>query len=220
MNPPPFDSLNAIKNWLTEAEAVPLPQPQPQGLSAQERQELKKVERAMAQLAELGFPIPPEMTAKQKQLAERVVPEAPEPEVSLMLPELERLCDDLSGISKRARTLRDRVRTTATANGPRRHYPVSPFDLLEADLLSTEDRLELQWSRESDIYEGRLEADGSIRANTQDGWMQFRSLSTAAQHISGRPQNGWQHWRRVNDDGSKTPLEAIRDQYLRERGQL
>jgi hypothetical protein len=174
----------------------------------------------MAQLAELGFPIPPEMTTKHKQLAERVVPEAPEPEAALMLPELERLCDDLSGISKRARTLRDSVRATASANGPRRHYPVSPFDLLEADLLSTEDRLELQWSRESDVYEGRLEADGSIRANTQDGWMQFRSLSTAAQHISGRPQNGWQHWRRVNDDGSRTPLEAVRDQYLRERGQL
>ncbi len=220
MTPPLSDHLNAITNWLKEAEAIPLPEPQPQGLTAQERQELKKVERAMAQLTELRIPIPEEMTVKHKELAERAVPERPEPEAALMLPELESLCDDLSDISKRARTLRDRVRATSAPNGPRRHYPVSPFDLLEADLLSTEDRLELQWSRESDVYEGRLEADGSIRANTHDGWMQFRSLSTAAQHISGRPQNGWQHWRRVNDDGSRTPLEDIRDQYLRERGQL
>jgi hypothetical protein len=94
------------------------------------------------------------------------------------------------------------------------------LDLIEAGLLSTEDRLELQWVNHGNIFEGRLESDGSIRANTQDGWMQFRSLSTAAQHISGRPQNGWQHWRRVNADGSKTPLENIRNQFRSDRGEM
>ena len=220
MNSALSDHLTAITNWLKDVEAIPLPQPQPQGLTTQEKQELRKVERAMAQLTELGFPIPAEMKIKHTELAERVVPAMPEPEAAQMLPELERLCDDLSDISKRARTLRDRVRATAAPNGPRKHYKETLLDLIEAGLLSTEDRLELQWATHSKTFEGRLEADGSIRANTQDGWIEFSSLSTAAQHISGRPQNGWQHWRRVNADGSKTPLEDIRDQYRSERGEV
>jgi hypothetical protein len=88
MNSLPSDHLNAIMNWLKDAESTPLPQPQTQGPTAQERQELKKVERAMAQLIELGFPIPSEMTIKHKQLTERVVPGTQEPEAAQMLPEL------------------------------------------------------------------------------------------------------------------------------------
>ncbi len=90
--------------------------------------------------------------------------------------------------------------------------------LLNVGYLSSDDRLELQWSNTSGVYEGRLESDGRIRANTQDGWKAFPSLSSAAQYIGGRPLNGWEHWRRISEDGTRTALKKIREQYQEEHG--
>jgi len=219
MDPEISEHLNAIRRWLDEVEAIPLPEPQPAGLSGQEKQELRRVEGLIAQLKVLGVTsIPPELVEKRSDLSARDVPESPLSDAARFLPLLDELRESLNKLSRKARDLREQIRTRAARSGPRAYYPVEVLDLLQTGLLSTEDHLELQWSRDSGVFEGRLERDGRIRAKTQDGWMAFDSLSSAAQFISGRPQNGWDHWRRVNEDGTRTQLKRIRERYQKEVG--
>lgn len=219
MDPKLTQHLESIRHWLDEVEAIPLPEDRPSGLSSQEKQELRRIEGLIDQLKSHGVAlIPAELVDKQSELAARDVP-APEPsDATKFLPTLEELCGRLAELAKKARILRNQIRSRTANNGPRAYYDVEPLDLLNAGYLSTNDHLELQWSNTSGVHEGRLESDGRIRANTQDGWKAFPSLSSAAQYISGRPQNGWEHWRRINEDGTRTPLKKIREQYREENG--
>ena len=219
MDPRLAEHIEAIHRWLDEVEAIPLPEPQPSGLSGQEKQELRRVEGLIAQLKTLAVTsIPTELIEKRSDLTARNVPESPPTDAAKFLPDLDELRETLNKLSRKVRALREQIRTRAVRSGPRAHYPVEVLDLLQAGLLSTEDRLELQWSRESGVHEGRVERDGRIRAKTQDGWMAFDSLSSAAQFISGRTQNGWDHWRRVNEDGTRIQLNKIRERYQKEVG--
>jgi len=213
------EHLEVIHRWLDEVEATPLPEERPSGLSAQEKQELRRIEALVDQLKSHGVTlIPAELVDKKCDLAARDVP-APAPSEAInFLPTLEELCVRLGELAKKARVLRNSIRSRTANNGSRAYFDVEPLDLLNAGYLSTDDRLELQWSNASGVYEGRLECDGRIRADTQDGWKAFPSLSSAAQYISGRSQNGWEHWRRINEDGSRTPLKKIRKQYQGENG--
>lgn len=213
------ENIEAIRHWLDEVEAIPLPEDRPSGLSSQEKQELRKIEGMIDQLKSLGVTlIPAELVDKKCELAARDVPAPAPSDATKFLPTLEELCGKLGELAKKARILRNQIRSRTANNGPRAYYDVEPLDLLNAGYLSTNDRLELQWSNTSGVHEGRLESDGRIRANTQDGWKPFPSLSSAAQYISGRPQNGWEHWRRINEDGTRTSLKKIRDQYREENG--
>lgn len=213
------EHLESIRRWLDEVEAIPLPEDRPSGLSSQEKQELRRIEGLIDQLKSHGVAlIPAELVDKKCELAARDIP-APTPyDAAKFLPTLEELCGKLGELAKKARILRNQIRSRTANNGPRAYYDVEPLDLLNAGYLSTNDRLELQWSNTSGVHEGRLESDGRIRANTQDGWKAFPSLSSAAQYISGRPQNGWEHWRRINEDGTRTSLKKIREQYQEENG--
>jgi hypothetical protein len=213
------EHLEAIRHWLDEVGAIPLPEDRPSGLSSQEKQELRRIEGLIDQLKSHGVTlIPAELVDKKCELAARDVPAAAPSDATKFLPTLEELCGKLGELAKKARILRNQIRSRTANNGPRAYYDLEPLDLLNAGYLSTNDRLELQWSNTSGVHEGRLESDGRIRANTQDGWKAFPSLSSAAQYISGRPQNGWEHWRRVNEDGSRTKLKDIREQYREENG--
>lgn len=219
MPPIPTDHLQAIIAWLEQLESIPLPNEQAPGLSTQDKQELRRVEALIEQLRSHGVAaIPAELVAKKLDLQDRDVPETPPSEAARHLPNLEQLCVSLGDLARKARLLRNQIRSRTRGQGPRAHYHVEPIDLLQAGYLSTEDRLELWWSNTSGVFEGRLESDGRIRAKTQDGWKAFDSLSSAAQYISGRAQNGWEHWRRVNADGSHTKLKEIRDQFMEENG--
>lgn len=219
MNTRLTEHLEAIRHWLDEVEAIPLPEDRPIGLSSQEKQELRRIEGLIDQLKSHGVTlIPAELVDKKCELAARDVPAPAPSDATKFLPTLEELCGKLGELAKKARILRNQIRSRTANNGPRAYYDVEPLDLLNAGYLSTNDRLELQWSNTSGVHEGRLESDGRIRANTQDGWKAFPSLSSAAQYISGRPQNGWEHWRRINEDGTRTSLKKIREQYQEENG--
>ena len=213
------DPLESIRRWLNEVEAIPLPEDRPSGLSSQEKQELRRLEGLIDQLKSHGVTlIPAELVDKKCELAARDLPAPAPSDATKFLPTLDELCGKLGEIAKKARILRNQIRSRTANTGPRAYYDVEPLDLLKAGYLSTNDRLELQWSNTSGVHEGRLESDGRIRANTQDGWKAFPSLSSAAQYISGRPQNGWEHWKRINEDGSRTPLKKIREQFQEENG--
>jgi len=213
------EHLEAIRRWLDEVEAIPLPEDRLSSLSSQEKQELRRIEGLIDQLKSHGVTlIPAELVDKKYELAARDVPAPAPSDATKFLATLEELCGKLGELAKKARILRNQIRSRTANNGPRAYYDVEPLDLLNAGYLSTNDRLELQWSNTSGVHEGRLESDGRIRANTQDGWKAFPSLSSAAQYISGRPQNGWEHWRRINEDGTRTSLKKIRDQYREENG--
>lgn len=219
MNPRLSENIETIRCWLDEVKAIPLPEERPSGLSSQEKQELRRIEGLIDQLKSHGVTlIPAELVDKKCELAARDVPAPVPSDATKFLPTLEELCEKLGELAKKARILRNQIRSRTANNGPRAYYNVEPLDLLNAGYLSTNDRLELQWSNTSGVHEGRLESDGRIKANTQDGWKAFPSLSSAAQYISGRPQNGWEHWRRVNEDGTRTPLKKIREQYREENG--
>lgn len=219
MNPQLTGNLDAIRRWLDEVEAIPLPEDRPSGLSSQEKQELRRIEGLIDQLKSHGVAlIPAELVDKKCELAARDVPLSAPSDAVKFLPALEELCGKLGEIAKKARILRNQIRSRTANTGPRAYYDVQPLDLLKAGYLSTDDRLELWWSNSSGVFEGRFESDGRIRANTQDGWKAFDSLSSAAQYISGGSKNGWEHWRRVNDDGTHTKLKDIREQYREENG--
>lgn len=218
MDPILTESLDAIRRWLEEAEALPLPEARPSGLSSQEKQELRRIEGLIDQLKAHGVTlIPAELADKQRKLAALSVLAPTSTAAAKLLSNLEELCGNLGILSQKVRVLRHEVRSHTANNGPRAYYDVEPLDLLNAGYLSTDDRLELQWSKTSGAYEGRLESDGSIQVNTpQDGWKAFPSLSSAAQYISGRPQNGWDHWRRIDDEGNRILLKGIREQYMKD----
>lgn len=219
MNSRLSEHLESIQRWLDEVEAIPLPEDRPAGLSAQEKQKLREIEGTIDKLKSLGVTlIPAELVDKRCELVARDVPLSAPSDAVKFLPALEELCGKLGEIAKKARILRNQIRSRTANTGPRAYYDVQPLDLLNAGYLSTNDRLELQWSNTSGVHEGRLESDGRIRANTQDGWKAFPSLSSAAQYISGRSQNGWEHWKRINEDGSRTSLKKIREQYQEENG--
>lgn len=200
-------------------ESIPLPEVRIAGLSSREKQELRRIEGVVHQLKSLGVTaIPSELLEQRDDLASRDVPATEPSEATKMLPELDALADQLEGLCRRIRCLRNEIRSHTPSSGSRAYYPVELSDLIHSGLLSTNDRLELQWSATSAVFEGRLEADGRILANTpQEGWKSFPSLSSAAQFISGRSQNGWEHWRKVNEDGTRTQLKTIREHYQEER---
>ena len=94
------------------------------------------------------------------------------------------------------------------------------LDLLKAGVLSTDDRLELQWLKDGPVLKGKVKADGAVMVKTPEGWQSYASLSTAASRVAGRSLNGWKHWRRVNPAGTETPLEDVRARYLKEEADL
>lgn len=54
MDPLLTESLDAIRRWLDEAEAIPLPETRPSGLSSQEKQNLRRIEGLIDQLKAHG----------------------------------------------------------------------------------------------------------------------------------------------------------------------
>lgn len=131
---------------------------------------------------------------------------------------VEALIEQLRKLLRSARALRDRLKATGQAPGTKKHYGVTVLELLQNGDLSAEDALELQWLKDGPVFEGKIQQDGSVMARTQGGWKRYDALSTAASQIADRSLNGWDHWRRVNRDGSRTILREIRARYLKEGG--
>jgi hypothetical protein len=206
--------LEAIQAWLDYVDQVPLPAPAAKGLSPEEKQQLQTVNKAVEQLTKLGVEIPSDLRSLKLRLSANDVAAVSNPHIAKHLAGVESLIDGLRELSQAARALRQKLKTGVIVSGVKKHYGVALEELLDAGFLSTDDRLELQWTRGSGVFEGRVLSDGSVSAKVAEGWKKFNSLSTAASEISGRSLNGWDHWHRINADGTRTLLTRIRAEYL------
>ncbi|MBK6419339.1 MAG: hypothetical protein IPF79_09150 [Ignavibacteria bacterium] len=170
--------------------------------------------KAVEQLTKLGVEIPSDLRSLKLRLSANDVASVSNPQITMHLTGVESLIDGLRELSQAARALREKLKTGAIVSGAKKHYGVALEELLDAGLLSTDDRLELQWTRGSGVFEGKVLGDGTVSAKSAGGWKQYDSLSTAASEIAGRPLNGWDCWRRTNADGKRTSLKEIRAEYL------
>lgn len=206
--------LKAIQAWLEHVDQMPLPAPAAKGLSPEEKQQLQAVNKAVEQLTKLGVEIPSDLRSLKLRLSANDVAAVSNPQITKHLADLGNVIDGLRELSQGARALREKLKSGVIISGVKKHYGVALEELLDAGFLSTDDRLELQWTRGSGVYEGKVLSDGTVSAKDSGEWKQFDSLSTAASEISGRSLNGWDHWRRINADGTRTLLTKIRAEYL------
>jgi len=207
--------LDALRRWIEHHGDIPTPAP---SISGEERKQLHTVNKSIQQLTGLGVGVPNELRALKLRLSAKDIGGAESAEIAQRLVQAENLVDNLRELYRAARSLRGRLKGTGQSSGTKKHYAVSLEELLESGHLSIEDKLELQWLNDGPIFEGKVLADGSVTAQTAAGWRQFDALSAAASSIGGRALNGWDHWRRINRDGSRTTLKEIRTKFMNEGG--
>jgi len=205
------EHLEAMHRWIDKQSNIPIPDIQ---LSLEKKKQLQTVNKAIRQLTRLNVPVPEDLRKLKLQLSVKDVLDPAEHEIKDRLVEIEFLIEQLSEIIKKARSLEKRLKRIGKASGAKKYYGVTLLDLLRNGDLSPEDRLELQWLKNGPVYEGKVQKDGTLMAQTPKGWKQYGSLSTAATQIVGRPLNGWTHWRRINSDGSYTAMKEIRLQHI------
>lgn len=205
------EHIKALDRWLEQLGRVPK---KPAGLTAEERKQLQAVNKAVDQLQRTGVPVPEDLRSLKLKLSARDVADSVNRETEARVKKVERLIQSLGKTIKTARAVRNRLKSTGQVGGTKKHYGIALLDLLQAGLLSVDDRLELQWLKDGPVHKGRVKADGTVMVKTSGGWQQYASLSTAASRVSGRSLNGWKHWCRVNNDGTATTLEDIRALYI------
>ena len=189
------------------------------GLSKNERKQLQAIENSIKQLSRNGIEIPDglrrlklELSARDINTSASSLSEAEIAAASGLIVELRKLAD-------RARTILKRPKKTVRTNNGKRHYRVSLKDLLDGGYLSARDRIEFSYKNGEVNAKGKIAANGSVSIQTDTASEAFQSLSTAAKAISGRSLNGWIYWWKLNPDGSRTLLDAVRKQFLTERNE-
>lgn len=213
MNREISEHLHALNRWVEQKGHFPK---RPSGQSAEERKQLQAVNKAVEQLRRNGVPVPEDLRSLKLKLSSKDASGSENRETENQLKEVEALIEALGKILKAARSIRDRLKATGQTGGPKKFYGVTLLDLLQSGLISTDDRLELQWLKDGPTHEGRVKPDGTIMAKGLGGWKQYDSLSTAASKIAEQSLNGWKQWRRVNRDGTSIALEDIRERYMNE----
>lgn len=206
------DHLKAVHKWIEEKRRD-APQPSP-GLSSEERKQLEAVNNAVEQLKKSGVPIPEDLRRLKLKLSTRDTTASDNTKIESLRTEAEELIENLTIIVKAARKLKDSLKTNNQAGGPKKHYGANVRDLIQHGLISTGDKLQLQWLKDGPKFEGKINSDGTISVKEATGWKQYNSLSTAAKEASQRSLNGWEHWYRINRDGTTTSLKEIRTQFL------
>ncbi|MDY0039681.1 MAG: DUF4357 domain-containing protein [Desulforhabdus sp.] len=208
------DLFNALNQWLEQQSRI---SKKPTGLSTEERKQLQAVNKAVEQLRRSGVPVPEDLRSLKLKLSAQDSSSPDNIENDIRLGKVERLIEDLGKTLKTARLIRDKLKSVGqVGGGPKKYYGIALLDLLQAGLLSVDDRCELQWLKDGPVLEGRIQPDGTIMVKESGKWQPFASLSTAASGVAGRSLNGWKHWRRVNNDGTCTPLEEVRAMYMNE----
>jgi len=208
--------LDALRTWI-EQQAENIPDPEPR-LTNEERKQLHAVNKSIEQLTRLGVSIPDDLRKLKLQLSAKDSAGPRFADIEPRLMKVEALAESLRELLGVTRSVRDTLKGTGQNPGAKKHYGVSLKQLLQSAYLSAEDKIELQWVMNGPTYEGKLSEDGTLTAKTRAGWHEFDSLSTAASSIAGRPLNGWDHWRRVNPDGSRTALKEIRVRFMNKGG--
>lgn len=208
------DHFKALNQWLEQHRRV---SKEPSGLSAEERKQLQAVNKAVEQLRRSGVPVPEDLRSLKLKLSAQDTSSPDSRENDTRLKKVDRLIEELGKTLKTARIVRDKLKSAGqVGGGPKKYYGIALLDLLQAGLLSVDERYELQWLKDGPVLEGRIQPDGTIMVKASGKWQPFVSLSTAASGVAGRSLNGWKHWRRVNNDGTCTSLEEIRVMYMNE----
>lgn len=205
------EHIRALDQWLTQLGRVPEHR---RGLSAEERKQLQTVNKAIGQLQRASVSIPEDLRRLKLKLSAKDGPDRHDHEIENRMQAVEKLIDALGKTIKTARSIRDRLNAKGKVAGTKKYYGIKLLDLLKSRLLSTDDRLELQWLKAGPVLKGKVTPDGAVMVKTPNGWQSYTSLSTAASRLAGRSLNGWKHWRRINPDGTSTRLEDIRAGYL------
>ncbi|PIP07414.1 MAG: hypothetical protein COX51_06760 [Syntrophobacteraceae bacterium CG23_combo_of_CG06-09_8_20_14_all_50_8] len=205
------EHIKALDRWLEQLGGA---FKQPSGLSVEERKQLQAVNKAVEQLQRNGIPVPEDLRSLKLKLSARDVAGSQDHEIGAHLEGVKNLIKTLGKTIKTARTVRKRLKSMGQVGGTPKYYGIALRDLFQAGLLSTDDRLELQWLKDGPVLKGKIKADGVVMVKTPDGWQPYDSLSTAASRVAGRSLNGWKHWRRVDNDGTTTALEEIRARYI------
>jgi hypothetical protein len=87
-------------------------------------------------------------------------------------------------------------------------YGVRLADLLQAGLISAGDVL--VGTRHDQMYRITVTGDGNV---TSDSGVEFDSLSSAAEALTGKATNGWEFWK-IRSSGADRELARIREAYL------
>lgn len=214
MRPEVRESLDVIRNWLVTTKETISHEPH---MTNDEKKQLQAVNRSIEQLQKLGVSIPDDLRKLKLQLTSRDSSASSNQKIESTLETLEELIESLRDLKDEAKRIRHSLKPGHKGSGTKTHFGVRLVELMEAGLLTIESRLELQWRKDGDIYEGKLRPDGRIAVRTTAGWEEYDSLSTAASQISGRSQNGWEKWCLVESNGRHVPLIHIRDRYIKER---
>ena len=184
------------------------------GLTSDEKKQLKAVNHTIAQLQKLNVPIPDDLRQLKLRISSRDIGPLSNPIDDAKLETLNKLIASLKDLTSKAKRIRSSFKTIAKGTGTKKYYGVQLVDLIESGLISTESRLELQWLKHGEVFEGKLLKDGRVAVRTASAWKEYDSLSTAASETTRRSLNGWSHWRLVESNGRCTSLEKIRTRYL------
>lgn len=208
-----IEHIQAIEHWIEGLGRIPGPRA---GLTSEERKQLYAVNKAVDQLQRSSVPVPEDLRSLKLKLSAKDVTGSHDREAEVHLKSIEKIINTLGRTLKLARLVKDRLKLAGQGSGTKKHYGITLLDFIQAGVLSTDDRFELQWLKDGPVLNGKIKADGTVMVNTSKGWMSYPSLSTAASQAAGRSLNGWQHWRRINPDGTGASLVDIRVQYLNE----
>lgn len=214
MNPEVQKSLDFILNYLASTKETLSIEPHQ---TTEEKKQLQVVNRSIEQLQKLGVTIPDDLRKLKLKLTDRESTVGSSQTLEDGLRALEELIESLSGLRDEAKLIRHSLRPERRGSGTKLHFDISLADLIETGFLSTEARLELQWRKDGEIYEGKLRPDGRVAVRTSSGWTEYDSLSTAASQIAGCSLNGWKCWNLLESRGKRIPLMQIRDRYIKER---
>lgn len=208
--------LESIGRWLAE---IDLSCTSSQNIiSSEEKKQLIATNRAIKQLEKISVPIPEELRNLKLKLSTLGSLPVADPEQRITIESIDSLILVLHALLSKSKSIRQKLYAKKRVNknncGPKQHFGVSLNDLIENGVISANARLELQWRKNGEIIEGKVLNDGHIKVLTSSGWIEYKSISTAATEIAGCSLNGWKHWKVIDSDGNRTSLEYVRDRYL------
>jgi hypothetical protein len=208
MNVEIVNALKAIEAWISDIK----PHDHSSRLSSDEKKQLAAVSRSIELLQKQGVAVPDELRRIKLDLSAK---DTGRSDNDSILGDLETLIPELDQLKKQARAIISQFKSIKAPGGPKKNFNVGLEDLIEYGYIALDSRLELQWRKNGEVYEGRVREDGSIIVRTRAGEKLYKSPSAAASELSGISQNGWKHWY-VVINGRRTSLEEVRKRYLEE----
>lgn len=207
--------IESIERWLSKTDLSCTPSQVL--ISSEEKKLLLATNKAIQLLEKLGMPIQDELLTQQLKLSTLESQPVPDSEQGIAIESVDSVISSLHALLSKAKGIKQKLSAKKRIVGPKPYFGVSLSDLIEDGIISAEAKLELQWRINGEIIEGKVLKDGHIEVLTSSGWIEYKSISTAASEIAGCSLNGWKHWRIIDSDGSRTSLEKVRDIYRNKR---